>query len=141
MKLKITNGIVLIDKDNYKELSKYKWHVSAQGYAVRNMRIGNKFKTIRMHRLIMNPSKDLVVDHINHNKLDNRKSNLRICTQKENMKNLLNPGKGYHYNTKAKKWVVHVYNKYRGQFITELEAIKLVNNLRNEKSVKITEMD
>lgn len=47
----------------------------------------NTKNTIRLHRYLMNCPKDLVVDHINHNTLDNRKSNLRICSQSENMIN------------------------------------------------------
>lgn len=44
-------------------------------------------KKIRLHRLITNAPKGLVVDHINGNTLDNRRENLRVCTQKENTQN------------------------------------------------------
>lgn len=44
-------------------------------------------KRVYLHRFIMKPTKDLVVDHINHNGLDNRKSNLRNTTPSENVKN------------------------------------------------------
>lgn len=43
---------------------------------------------IRLHRFIMNCPKDKVIDHINHNTLDNRKQNLRVCTHFENQQNL-----------------------------------------------------
>ena len=42
---------------------------------------------LRLHRFIMNAPKGKVVDHINHNKLDNRKCNLRVCTQSQNTMN------------------------------------------------------
>lgn len=41
----------------------------------------------RLHRVIANPPPGFVVDHINRNKLDNRRMNLRVCTQSENMRN------------------------------------------------------
>jgi hypothetical protein len=44
-------------------------------------------KKFYLHRLIMNPPKGLMVDHINHNGLDNRKDNLRNCTAKVNRNN------------------------------------------------------
>lgn len=45
-------------------------------------------KYVRIHRVIMDCPEGLVVDHISGNTLDNRKSNLRICTHKENRKNI-----------------------------------------------------
>lgn len=69
----------IIDEEDYDRVSKYNWHYS-NGYAVNNF-------DLRMHRLIMNPPHNMVVDHKNHNKLDNRRSNLRICTQFENSQN------------------------------------------------------
>lgn len=47
-----------------------------------------------MHRLIMNAEENKVIDHINRNKLDNRKENLRICQQSDNCKNKI-AKKGY----------------------------------------------
>ena len=44
--------------------------------------------SIGLHRLIMKPPKDMVVDHINRNPLDNRRINLRVCTMEENNRNL-----------------------------------------------------
>lgn len=69
----------IVDDDDYDRVSKYKWHYS-NGYAVTNF-------GYRMHRLIMLPPHDLVIDHINHNRLDNRRENLRVCTQLENSRN------------------------------------------------------
>lgn len=67
----------MIDLEYVDLVKKYKWHLNSNGYATGN-------KAGLLHRLIMNPPKDMVIDHINHNKLDNRKSNLRICTHQEN---------------------------------------------------------
>lgn len=71
----------IIDLDDLEKVGKYRWHESSNGY-VMNSPAG------LLHRFIMNAPEDKVIDHINHNPLDNRKSNLRICTQAENGKNL-----------------------------------------------------
>ena len=57
------------------------WYTSPNGKRQRRQ------TTLRLHRLLMNPPKGMVIDHINHNGLDNRRENLRICTHAENMRN------------------------------------------------------
>lgn len=69
----------IIDEEDYKKVSRYRWHYN-NGYAVSDF-------GVRMHRFIMNPPDDLVIDHINHNRLDNRRFNLKVCTQFENSQN------------------------------------------------------
>jgi len=79
---KVVCGICIIDVEDINKIKNYKWSLSS-GYA----RTSINGITLRMHTLLMNPPKDKQIDHINHNGLDNRKNNLRILTQKENMKN------------------------------------------------------
>lgn len=83
----------IVDDCDYQRVSEYKWHCG-NGYAV------NSFGLL-MHRLIMRPPRELVVDHLNHNRLDNRRANLRVCTQFENSQNMVckpvtNGGVYYH---------------------------------------------
>lgn len=99
---------------------------------------GNRAKNIAiaLHRLITNAPKGLQVDHINHNTLDNRKTNLRVVTQVENRQNLSgafssNRSSGYrniHWHKEEKKWQVTVgANKkrhYIGKF-TKLEDAQI----------------
>lgn len=77
----------IIDLDDIEKVSKYKWYVDKNGYIRHDYKDG----TIYLHRYIMNVhhyfAPDNYIDHINMNKLDNRKSNLRLCTNKENMEN------------------------------------------------------
>lgn len=76
--------VCLIDPEDYELISRYNWSLHNQGYAVTTV-CG---LTILMHRLIMgviNP--EIQVDHIYHNKLDNRKANIRLCTRSENRRN------------------------------------------------------
>lgn len=77
-------GSTIVDTEDIKMLSAYKWHINDQGYALGSRRSNGSKEHIRMHRFLMNASEDLVVDHINGNRLDNRKSNLRICTKHQN---------------------------------------------------------
>ena len=70
----------LVDDADYEVLSKYLWRLS-NGYPTTSIR------STRMHRFLMNPPAGLVVDHINGDRLDNRRSNLRVCTHRDNLRN------------------------------------------------------
>lgn len=87
--IKLRNGMyAIVDKDDYEELSKYRWFVNSSGYPARVVRKGSKKSAQTMHRFIMHEHKDApVIDHINGNVLDNRKSNLRPASIKENSRN------------------------------------------------------
>lgn len=81
------NKFTIIDTEDFELVSKYKWNYLKIGYASTSVG-GRKNKiTLYMHRVIMCPCNGFVVDHINGNKLDNRKANLRLCLQSENSKN------------------------------------------------------
>ena len=69
----------IVDDEDYKKVSRYRWYYGG-GYAISDF-------GARMHRFIMDPPQDLVIDHINHDRLDNRRSNLKVCTQFENSQN------------------------------------------------------
>ncbi len=89
MILKLTKGYqTIVDDDLPIEISKRKFQAfigirNSTPYATTTI---NK-RTYFLHRLIMNPPKGMVVDHINGDTLDNRRENLRVCTQFENMSN------------------------------------------------------
>ncbi len=113
-------GVALVDKDDYELLSNYKWFQDKDGYA-RGM--VNK-KNVSMHRFIMKPAKNMVVDHINHSRLDNTRINLVIKTQGENAKNTSktigntsSKYKGVYYNKKRGKYFANIMNNYRQIFI------------------------
>jgi hypothetical protein len=74
---------ILVDNNKIPMIAEYSWCLSKTGYAVAN--VNNK--TVKMHRLLTDCPQDRVVDHINGNPLDNRLSNLRICTPKNNSRN------------------------------------------------------
>jgi len=139
----------LVDDEDYERLSKFKWCAYRKKKYCRvgrNAYLGGgrknpKRKTIYMARQIMNAPSHLQVDHINHNVLDNRRSNLRLCTNAQNtrnrklLKNCSSVFKGVHWHiSKYKnkeykgKWCARIgFNGQRihiGYFESEIEAAR-----------------
>jgi len=82
--IKLTkNKYALVDDEDYDFLNQWKWHYHSMGYASRRKWIKgqNRQESILMHRFLMNTPVGMDTDHINRNKLDNRRSNLQICTK------------------------------------------------------------
>lgn len=102
-----------IDKDDFDLVKPYTWSINSKGYLRANV---NRDPGTRMHRFILGLDKEdkRVVDHINHNIRDNRKSNLRICTPKENCwnsspnKNSKSGVRGVSWDGRGNKWVVYL---------------------------------
>jgi hypothetical protein len=95
----------LVDDDDFEWLNQWKWRLDLKGgYAVRNVRMGKRIPRIYMHKLILNPPKGLFTDHINHDKLDNRRSNLRMCTTSQNGANRLKQTKVSSSKFKGVTW-------------------------------------
>ena len=80
-KIKLTQGkYALVDDEDYEELNKYTWCYN-KGYAFRwRSGVGMYY----MHREILGTPKGVYTDHINSNGIDNRRKNLRMCTQQQN---------------------------------------------------------
>lgn len=134
--IRLTNGsISLVDDEDFEYLSQFTW-TSNHGYAQTNM----SGVCVKMHRLLMNAPKRLQVDHINRDKLDNRKSNLRLANQQENCANrgyLSNNKLGVkgvheakdHYREKRFRASIRVNKKLinLGYYLTPEEAAKAYN--------------
>ena len=101
--------VALIDKEDYETLKNYKWRISKNGYVVNRM-LGY------LHRVVMKAPDNMDVDHIFHNKLDNRKSSLRICTRSQN-----NMNKGHQSNSHSKVRGVF-YCKQTGRWASEIRV-------------------
>lgn len=106
----LTQGkVALVDDDDFERLIVSKWCVSAQGYAIRHLR-KFQFGSTMMHREILGAPKDMDVDHVNLNKLDNRRVNLRLCKMSQNIansgkrKNNTSGYKGVSWSKQNKKW-------------------------------------
>lgn len=109
-KLPLSQGkVALIDNEDYKRSKQYKWFFSTTGYAVRSTHNGKKGGTVYLHRYLLNAPRDKVVDHINGNKLDNRRSNLRLVTATDNKRNRVTARSksgqvGVYWSKQNKKW-------------------------------------
>ena len=131
-KIKLSqNKYTIVDDEDYNFLNKYKWSTSKNKNVYYARKRHNNTK-ITMHRMIMNQDKNKQIDHINGNGLDNRKCNLRICTQSQNLHNAriskrnTSGYKGISWYKKSKKWLVRISvngkNKHIGYFIDINEA-------------------
>lgn len=120
-----------LDPEDWDKLKHLCWIESNYGYALGCLSNG---KYILMHRLILDVPAEFVVDHINHNRLDNRKGNLRICSQKNNSRNQQGV-KGLYYNKRRNLWQAYITHEgkhiYCGSSKNKKEALKM----RIEKEV------
>lgn len=128
-KIKLTRGqIAIIDNEDFEKVSKFKWNYATVGYATN--------KKFYLHHLIIGkPKKGFVVDHINQNKLDNRKCNLRFVTHSQNhanqikQKNNTSGFRGVSWN--KGKWEVRIkyFGKtlHFGMFNNKIDAAKRYN--------------
>jgi len=126
------NGkFALVDDDDFEKFGHLRWH-SSEGYVARASK--QLRKNILLSREIMNAKIGEQVDHKDGNKLNNQKSNLRICTSLQNNKNLPkrnrgnNTFKGVTWDKKNKKWLASIVcnRKYIhiGRFNDEVLAAK-----------------
>lgn len=139
----LTRGFsAIVDDEDFEYLNQWKWHCLFQAkgkhiYAKRTVSEPKKH-CLRMHRIIMNCPKNMIVDHINGNTLDNRKENLRICTKNQNNMNIskrektINKYKGVTKNKARHRpfYAVIGVNKkriYLGSFYTEIQAAVAYN--------------
>ena len=138
-KIELTQGqYAIVDDEYFDEINQYNWY-SNKGYAVRHVTVSGKRTKQLMHRLITNCPDDMEVDHINHDKLDNQKSNLRVCSTSENQHNQqmrtkakTSSYKGVCFDKHAGKWRARIglNNEYKflGLFENEIDAAIAYNN-------------
>jgi len=104
----------LVDDEDYERFSFKRWNLSPFGYARSKYRKDNIEATCFLHRFIMNAQPGTILDHINGDKLDNRKSNLRFCTTSQNgynrkrQKNNISGHAGIGWNKQFGKWKARI---------------------------------
>lgn len=125
----------IIDACDADKVKGYKWFMDKNGY-VRS----SKLKTT-LHRHLLGATKDKDIDHINHNPLDNRRCNLRVCDRSQNNMNRTRRSrgaarfKGIYWSKRMNKWHVRVWlnkkAKHIGFFDSLEDAIKA--RMRSER--------
>jgi hypothetical protein len=120
----------IINIEDIEKAKQYKWYQHSNGYVVYK----SDKEIIYLHRLIMSPQSNMVIDHINGNTLDNRKINLRICTQQQNLinkeiqSNNTSKVTGVHWNKTYYKWQAYINlnskKKNLGYYDNKEDAIK-----------------
>ena len=126
---KYLNRFTLVDDNLFDYLNQWKWGISTKGYVYRKE--NNKY--IAMHRIVNNTPLDFETDHINRNKLDNRRKNLRTVTRSQNKFNTglwrhnKSKHKGVYWDKVTNKWraMIQIDRKGMslGRFIKKSDAI------------------
>lgn len=125
----------VFDKKYFDTVKQYRWAINKDGYIRTVINRGKQgYHSYMLHRLITNCPPELVVDHINHDKTDNRIANLRICTRQENNRNRriginnTSDTTGVYFNEQSKKWVAYIMvdqeQKYLGIYENIEDAIE-----------------
>ena len=87
-RIALSNGsFAIVDDNDYDLVAKCFWSVTSGGYVSGSIKTNIGRRQIRIHRLITGAPPHMDVDHINGDKLDNRRSNLRVCTTSQNSAN------------------------------------------------------
>lgn len=109
-----SGNMALIDDEDLSKVVDHHWY-EANGYAMRMAtKADGKRKSIPMHRIILPCATGMVIDHINRNRLDNRKCNLRVTSRKNNSINrkriegASSPYRGVIWRPHAKKWKSYI---------------------------------
>lgn len=141
----IPNNIVKVDIDKMEELKRYKIYCRKHDCGKQYACLSINGKKVLLHRYLMNVyNKEYTlnssIDHINGDSLDNRMSNLRICSHKDNMKNIKKGDKiigVYKSPNKNNKWIARIMSNYKtidlGYFNTFEEAV--IARLTKEKEL------
>lgn len=157
--IELTQGkVALVDDEDYEMLMRWKWqakhHHDDVWYARHNTyEAGKKRASLIMHRVILGVTDPKVqVDHINHDGLDNRRSNIRICANGENPRNVRKTKsrtssryKGITWSKSQNAWTARVQVNgerfFLGYFASEDDAGEAYNRAAEEKHKEFAELN
>ena len=130
-KAKNKTALILVDEDDFEFIKSFSWFADKKGRSQMNY----DYNTVKMHHLIMGfPIGDMEIDHIDCNKSNNCKNNLRIVTKSQNAwnkkisRNNVSGYKCIHFHTPSNRWrvIIGKNNKkhYIGQY-TDIEDARI----------------
>jgi len=111
------NHTVIVDNDDYDKLKNYSWYYN-KTHAHAYVRVYIDGEQLLMHRVILKAKKGQMVDHINGNGLDNRRSNIRLCTNSQNQKNKKPSGRSKYLGVNIHKTKTLYYRKKTKEYVT-----------------------
>jgi len=130
--IKLSSGqVAKIDARDFVLVSNHTWHLDTSGYPRANLKLNGKWSLTRLHRFLIDPLPGMFVDHIDCDKLNNARSNLRVCTPAQSIANIRKYAgrstfKGVHWHKGAGKWMAQIKvsgrHKYLGLFDIEADA-------------------
>lgn len=111
-----------MDPDDHGPCSRHTWRLSSDGYAVRSETRGGSKRTIYLHREVAGTPPGMLTDHINGDRLDNRRSNLRVATRSQNGANSADrprqsPFRGVYPHKPTGRWIAQASDGGRPQHL------------------------
>jgi hypothetical protein len=128
-RIQLTKGkFAIVDDGDFEWLNQWKWFYASPGYAARDVGGRKDKQRVLMHRLLNKTKEGLVTDHINRDRLDNRKINLRSITNRQNLMNT-----GLKKNNKTgyigvdwykNRWVARIKVMYKGVYLGRFKKLE-----------------
>lgn len=123
----------IVDDEDFEKLNEWRWHSDNKGYIVRRVRRNGRKSVVYMHREIMQTPESMVTDHINGIRTDNRKSNLRICSDAQNKRNRgpahNNPTglKGAYWQEQISRWYSRIQIDGKSIYLGTFDSAELAS--------------
>lgn len=124
----------LFDAEDLPLIESRNWYRDKDGYLVSCYYFSGVRRFVRFHRIVMKATSQQIVDHINKNRADNRKGNLRLCNSSENDRNRSRYSTntsgvtGVFFDKRRRKWVANItYNNKRlhlGRYASKEDAVR-----------------
>ena len=110
-------GVAMVDDADFPQLSRYRWYLHPAGYAIRFEASNGSMRSYYMHRDVTGAPSGHEVDHVNRDKLDNRRENLRLCSRSQNNVNVV---RASYPNSTGFRGVFYI--EARGQWCAQIWA-------------------